>query len=356
MTATKPSRNSADVSARPKFTFCNEGTRWYFRHRLTGVSRLRGHPGEPQFHRDYADKLADVEQVKQQPASLKVAPKTLAGLIGRYEKSPEFRHLKDRTQAEYSRLLVYVTEKIGDMAYKTLERRHIVVLRNSLTETPRTADHTIAVLSAAFSWKINQEDEKLENPCKGVKNIQRKSMIEGFVPWTEDQIEFLLANCKAHFRVPVMLGLHTGQRISDCIPMKANQLTGKTITVVTNKTGEFVEISVHPELAEALKNRSHKDQPTLVVGVGGKPYSDPKSFSKQLTKEVRRLDLPRLTFHGLRYAACARLEDIGCSPYEVEDIVGHRTYEMAKKYMAKRRTREKVQRLLSESATLDAET
>lgn len=347
MTTTTTSRTSRNGSAKPKYTFCQEGRWWYFRHKLTGVSRLRGSPGEPQFHRDYADRLAAVEKAKKQPVA-KMSQGSLSWLISKYQKSPEFKSLSDRSREDYRRHLVYVVEKMGDMPYRDLERKHIVVLRNSLSETPRKADYTVAVLSAVFTWKIDQEDEKLENPCRGLKKLQRKS--EGYLPWTEDQIEFFLANCEPHFQIPVLLGVHTGQRLSDCIPMKVEQLTGRTLSVVTSKTNEYVEISVHPELAEALANRPHQDQPTFVVGKGGRPYSDPKSFSKQLTAEVRRLGLPRLTFHGLRYAACARLEDVGCSPYEVEDIVGHRTYEMAKKYMSKRRTREKVQSLLAKSA------
>lgn len=351
MTMMTSSRGSRTASAKPKYTFCNQDSRWYFRHRLLGIARLRGAPGEPQFHRDYADKLAAVEAAKKQPPGLKKQKPTLAWLIDQYEHSPEFKSLKPRTREGYSGLLEQVVAKIGDLPYQSLERRHVVVLRNSYADTPRKADYTISALSAVFSWKIAQEDEELANPCKGVKKAQRKSTIEGYVPWTEDQIEYFFANCKEVFRVPVALGLFTGQRLSDCIPMKTKQLTGSTITIVTNKTGEFVEVSVHPDLAVVLSNRPYQDQPTFVVGIGGRPYSDPKSFSKQLTGEIRRLDLPRLTFHGLRYAACARLEDVGCSPYEVEDIVGHRTYEMAKKYMSKRRTREKVQRLQEKSAT-----
>jgi integrase len=44
--------------------------------------------------------------------------------------------------------------------------------------------------------------------------------------------------------------------------------------------------------------------------------------------------------HGLRYAAAARLDDAGCSVTEAVAVMGHRTYQMALKYMAQRRASE----------------
>jgi hypothetical protein len=46
------------------------------------------------------------------------------------------------------------------------------------------------------------------------------------------------------------------------------------------------------------------------------------------------------SLHGLRYAAAARLDQAGCSVTEAVAVLGHRTYEMALKYMAQRRASE----------------
>jgi integrase len=307
------------------------------------------------FHRDYADKLAAVETAKNKPQPPKDLPKSLAGLIDRYQKSPEFKRLAERTQEEYTRLLTYVSDKIGVFPYPKLDKGHVVKLRATLASTPRKADYMVSALSAVFTWKIDQHDEQLVNPCQGLKSLHRKADVKGHEPWTEDQIEFFLVNCKAVFRIPILLGVHTGQRLSDVILMRRNRFTGSTISVRTSKTNELVEVVVHPDLAQALADRPHPEATTFCVGLQGNPFEDPKSFSRMLAKEMLRLGLPRLTFHGLRYAACARLEDIGCTPYEVQDIVGHRTFEMAKQYMSKRRTRAKVQSLLEESAKSKSE-
>ena len=64
MTSSKPSKAA---SAKPKYTYCKEGRWWYFRHKLIGESALKGAPGEPQFHRDYAEKLAAAEKAKNTP-------------------------------------------------------------------------------------------------------------------------------------------------------------------------------------------------------------------------------------------------------------------------------------------------
>lgn len=339
--------------SKPKYTFCQENRWWYFRHPLIGVSRIKGAPGDSQFHREYADKLAQLEQERTRPTAKKDILGSLSSLVTKYQASPEFKRLAPATREGYESLLAYAEEKIGDLAYQRLEKKHMVVLRNSLSKTPRKADHTMSALSAVFTWKIDQEDEELNNPCRGLKKLHRAADVVGYIPWTEDQIEFFLQHCAPHFVVPVMLGLHTGQRLGDCVTMSIEQLTGTTLTVITGKTKEFIEVFAHPELLQALKDRPYPDQDVFVVGIKGSPYKSPRAFSRQLASEMRRLKLPKLTFHGLRYAACGRLEDIGCTPFEVEDIVGHRTYSMAKKYMSKRRTREKVQSLLDKSAKSD---
>lgn len=346
---TRTSKTSRRASDRPKYTFCQEGRWWYFRHRLTGVSRLRGAPGEPQFHRDYADKLAAVERAKNAPAPAKDTKNTFAWLADQYQRSPEFKQLGSRTQRDYSGLLGYAIEKIGDLDYRSLKHKHMVVLRNSRADAPRRADYLIAVVSAAYSWKIKQGDEEgLTNPCENVDKLHKK--VTGIEPWTEDQIEHFLTNCAEEFRFPILLGLHTGQRISDCVAMGVERWTGRTITLITGKTREFIQCNVNDELLEALKNRPHQDQPKLITGKSGKPYKLPESLGSRVSVEAKRLGLPPLSFHGLRYAACARLEDAGLTPWEIRDIVGHRTFEMAKQYAEKRRLRAKVQSHFEKSA------
>ena len=54
-----------------------------------------------------------------------------------------------------------------------------------------------------------------------------------------------------------------------------------------------------------------------------------------------RLPIPRdRSMHGLRYAAAAGLDEAGCTVTEAVAVMGHRTYHVVLKYMARRRASE----------------
>lgn len=343
------SLKSSSVSSRsPKYTFHNED-RWYFRHQSVGVHRLPGAPLDPEFHRAYAERLAQISERKKEAGRSYHA---LASLIDRFQKSPEYQSLAPSTRASYDPHLLYISNKVGNTDWRTIEKKHVIALRNSRSEAPRQADYLVTVLSALFTWLGDQaemEEATVVNPCRGVKKLHRN--VVGHLPWTEAQIEHFLANCKPEFVIAIMLGLYTGQRIGDVIPMKRTAYLGDTIQCITNKTKEYLEISVHPNLKKALDARPHPLAETLVTTPHGRPYKLPSSFSSKLTVEVKRLGLPKLTFHGLRYAASARLEDAGCKPWEIQDIVGHRTFAMSEQYATKRRLQTRERGDSSKSAT-----
>ena len=55
-----------------------------------------------------------------------------------------------------------------------------------------------------------------------------------------------------------------------------------------------------------------------------------------MTREMKRLKLEGLSFHGLRYAAAARLKDKGFGMEIIMDLIGHSTYRLAVEYALKR--------------------
>jgi integrase len=120
--------------------------------------------------------------------------------------------------------------------------------------------------------------------------------------------------------------------------MQKHHYLGDGIEVRQNKTKELLAIRVGPQLKEALDSRPFPDAPTLIVQHTGKPFPQETAFSNVLKAEIRRLGVDDdLSFHGLRYAAAARLAaDAQCSIDVLLAILGHRTYQMAVKYATKR--------------------
>lgn len=66
---------------------------------------------------------------------------------------------------------------------------------------------------------------------------------------------------------------------------------------------------------------------TLLANDNGQSFPSEGSFANALKREVRRLGLnDELSFHGLRYAAAARLEEAGASLGSILALLGHRTF------------------------------
>jgi integrase len=69
-------------------------------------------------------------------------------------------------------------------------------------------------------------------------------------------------------------------------------------------------------------------------------------LSQAIRRQIGEMkDFPRdRSIHGLRYAAAARLDEAGCTLTEAVAVLGHRTYQMAHRYMAQRRASEGAMR------------
>ena len=68
-------------------------------------------------------------------------------------------------------------------------------------------------------------------------------------------------------------------------------------------------------------------------------------------RELERLGLQGLQFHGLRHTVGARLAEAGATDREVMSVLGHRTVSMVTKY-----TRGAEQERLAEAAIVKLET
>jgi integrase len=334
----------------PRYTFCVKRKHWYFRHKALGVIALPGEPGAPEFYRRYSELLALAKAA--QPTSISDPDRsTLRWLALAYEKSPEFKQLKPLTQRDYAKRLGALVEKAGHVRYDSISKTGAIAVRNAYAEHPRQADYMVQVLSLLMTWAVDNDLLKT-NAVLGVKKLNKKANVIGYKPWPEAAIERFLAEGKPSVRLGVLLGLYTGQRLGDVVKMTAGEYDGQEISVRQSKTTELLPIAVAKPLKDALDHRPFPDAAKLLVLDSGKPVASESSFSNALKREVRRLGLDDgLSFHGLRYAAAARLEEAGCTLGTITSIIGHRTYQMAMQYATKRRGSAEAARVFDERET-----
>ena len=116
---------------------------------------------------------------------------------------------------------------------------------------------------------------------------------------------------------------------------------GGNIRVRQSKTGVPLDIACHKELRRHLDAIKTKFGGKIARTAKGRPFTA-NSLSQALRRfitETKCVPADR-SMHGLRYAAAARLDAAGCTVTEAVAVMGHRTYQMALKYMAQRRASE----------------
>ena len=344
---------------------------WYFRHpTLTKAVRIPGRPGEPAFHREYSRLLC--EAVEEKTASDQRCDNTsIRWLTERWQASDEWNRLKPSTKTSYERELSRLNARVGDLPFADMTMKHVDQLRAKViagvvadrqaaiakrktedeaalaaglpvskrkppkpTDGFRTGDLFTSVLAAMFAWAIYKE-HVVANPADKMKKLQRKSLITKHEPWSEAQIAHFLREAPRSLRDGVIVGLHTGQRLGDCLLMTKARSIGGEVRVKQEKTGNLVDVPATGPLLELIRRRTAVNDPNdcdrLVIRDDGKRYLK-RHFSEDLRKELDRLGFPTLSFHGLRYAAAGRLLEAGLTQMFVKEITGHASLQMALEY------------------------
>lgn len=163
--------------------------KYYWYHRVTR-DRL------PDDREDRAARVLDINRTLKGTAR-KIALGSLDDVARQYKKSPEFTRLRDQTRHEYLIYLGILTATWGAQPIATIERKHILALRDKYAETPSKANKIITVLRIVLAFAMDR-DYRRDNPAVGMKKLK---MGPGHSPWPDEAIDAFLASS------PPMMGL-----------------------------------------------------------------------------------------------------------------------------------------------------
>jgi integrase len=254
----------------------------------------------------------------------KTRPGTMRALAVSYFQSLAFRQMGDRTQRVYRNIIERFCDdagksgvKHGDLPAAGLQRVHIVKLMAARADKPEAANMLHKALRAMMQHAV-EIGLRADDPTREVKALRVKS--DGFHSWSDTEI----ARFEAHHpvgtlaRLAFALGLYTGQRRGDVVRMGRQHVRDGFIAVKQEKTGEPLEIEIHPALADiiAATPNSHL---TFLTTAFGKPYTS-NGFGNWFRDRCNEAGLPHCSFHGLRKAAARRLAEAGCTPHEIAAI------------------------------------
>jgi integrase len=337
------------------------------RHRATGLT-LHGAEGSEQFDREYqaAEAIARGEAAPARKLRLGPQPErraregSLDELLANYYKSPGWRKLSDETQDSRESTMTKFCDRtvdgrrIGSVALRHFRKRHFIVARDALQDTPEAANYLIKGLRQAFEYAVDLELIE-DNPTAFVKKLPPNNA-DGHYQWqvedVHDYFDCHKIGTQAH--LTVTLALLCGARRSDLHEIgPGHELDaiedGKRVRVLffkprkTDKGDDPVSCTVPmlPDLTAAIR-ACRNDGPTYIVGEWGTPFTHAGSLSNRVrqwcdeaAEKSGNKNLLRASLHGLRKAAAAFAAERGASTTQLMALFGWLTSKEADRYIKK---------------------
>ncbi|MGC2825114.1 MAG: tyrosine-type recombinase/integrase [Pseudolabrys sp.] len=304
---------------------------------------ITGTPWSEEFMFRYA---AAIDGVKEQRAEIG-ASRTIAGsfdsLCISYYKSPEFRGLRESTQAVRRNIIERFRAEHGTKPLKGLHRKHIQQIIGDKAQTPEAANNLLKVLRVVLNYAVSI-DMMSNNPAASVKMYKNRS--DGFHAWSEEEVQQFRARHElgSRARLAFKLLLHTGQHRGDIIRMGWQHMaSADEIMVKQQKTGTTVFIAIHPELLEALALVPRTNL-TFLLTEHGSPFTA-AGFGNYFRKQCNAAGLPQCSAHGLRKTYLVRRANAGASTEQLMASGGHKSPSEVARY-----TREADKRRLARQA------
>lgn len=198
--------------------------------------------------------------------------------------------------------------------------------------------NALTALKQLEKWAIVRE--RLPRSITLGCEVMGKTALGGHRPWSDEQVEFAELNAIPEISRAITLAANTGQRCSDLVKMRWQDLApyrGQTgINVVQTKTKRELWVPLTGQLSEAIAAWSRRPG-YILLSTLGKPWSANALSSawkheRDGNKALAPLKEAGLVMHGLRATACVRLSRLGCSSLQIAQTVGM-SEEMVSHYL-----------------------
>jgi integrase len=281
-----------------------------------GGPRLRGESGTSEFTASYN------EAIEQHRAPDK---SRFHFVIADYKASGEYKKLAESTRTQWGKWLDRIGEYFGELRIAQFDRPEkirpvIRRWRSQYSETPRTADYAMQVLSRVLAHAV-ELGKIAGNPCEGIKYLYAADRSE--IIWTDSDITSIKTTCSAEIAYAVDLAAHTGLRLGDLMRLSWSHVGDDAIVIATGKSRHKREaiIPLYDGLRTVLARipkrattilTSNKQRPWTVDGFGS-------SFNK--AKIDAGMSERDLHFNDLRGTAATKFYIAGFSMREIAETL-----------------------------------
>ena len=278
-----------------------------------GGPRLVGEPGSAEFVASYTAAHAS----RREPDRA-----TFHSIIAGYKASQDFLGLSPRTQSDYLKQIKKIETAFADLPIAALEdarvTREFLEWRDSMANSPRSADYAWSVLMLLCSW-ARARGLTLYRPPERIERLYKADRSEKI--WEETHLAAFLAVASEPLQRALVLALETGQRQGDLLALPWSAYDGQWIRLRQSKTGRRVNVPVTRRLRTILDN-AKRTATVILTNTRGMAWS-PKAFRTAWGEACRKAKITGLHFHDLRGTAVTRLAEAECSHAEIAAITGH---------------------------------
>lgn len=291
----------------------------YYYHRPSGKPII-GAPGTPEFIASFADAEGNMAARMRTSRNFDAS---FAGLVQRFEVSPEYDKMRASTRQEYRRKFRTIDKEWGDcpiagLLHKNF-RRDVLVWRDKIAhKTPREADNLVSAMSRVLSYAVDRGEIE-RNALLGVRRVYRANRADKI--WMLGHIDAFNRAAPAELRAALTLAIHTGQRQADLLTLPWSAYDGHRIALRQAKTGRMVSIKCAGPL-KAMLDTLPKRGPLILTTPSGLPWKK-RYFSQRWDDACSKAGISDLHFHDLRGTAITRLAEAGASVPEIAAVTGH---------------------------------
>lgn len=297
---------------------------WYVRmgnqyHRITAEE------GSPEFNRQYWTILANERQERH----------TFSALIRNYQRSDRWSHLRQRTRADYERILRYLDDKIGSREITEMRRQDILTALHANRDRIRFANYIQQVLSVLFEHALDLGWAET-NPAKGVRKLKvPPAKRREHIPWPDWAVARFRSEAQSVSRLILELGIGSVQRPGDWPTFRWSDYDGDCLRITQGKTGRQLLLPCTEQLKTALEPAPRRGL-TILTLQDGRQMSY-RRMAQIMRQERARLGLLDYDLHALRYRGVMELAWADCTDGEIAAFSGHASHDMIRKYAGEAR-------------------
>jgi integrase len=294
-------------------------------------TRLRAPYGSPEFTAEYNAAVSGTAPPGK-PAAISNA--SLQWLWDSYRQTGAWTVLKPPTRRQRENIMKHVLSESGAKPYAAIRKGHIVAGLDRRAKTPAAARNFLDTMKGLFRWATERDHIKLD-PTAGVDPPKRKKG-DGFVPWTESDVEAYQRKWPIGTRQRVWLDvlLYTGLRRGDAVTIGKQHVREGVATIRTEKSGETIEVTIPVlDVLQRTLDAGPTGDLAWICGARGEPFAK-ESFGNEFSAAARAAGVKK-SAHGVRKIAATTAANNGATVHELEAIFGWIGGNMASLYTRK---------------------